>query len=254
MKIFKAIIATVMVMAIMLGTVNVAMAEMYKKPAEAVVISTNVSIREKTNENADRIARLSNGDKVNIVGESGRWYIIDMSTFNQPELNGKLGYALKQYFLKNPKWITLTADETYLWADPWGSGISNGSKSKGAKMLVLMETNDWFVVQTRDDSAGSSFIKKSDVYQSGNTSNGTNNFVPGTTQNGYGAGTYMVKCDTLGVYPYPDDNVERVDFIHYGDIVTVLSFGEYFTKIKHSIGGIQCECYVHSQHLIKIAD
>lgn len=252
MKIFKAIIATVMVMAIMLGMVSTASAaEMYKKPVEAVVISTNVSIRERTQENADRIARLSNGDIVNIVGESGRWYIIDMSTFNQPELKGKLGYALKQYFLKNPKWITLTADETYLWADPWGSGISNGSKSKGAKMLVLMETNDWYVVQTRDDSAGSSFIRKSDV--NGN-SNGSSIIIPGATQNGYGAGTYMVNCNTLGVYPYPDDNVERVDFLHYGDIVTVLSKGDYFTKIKHAVNGVPCECYVHSQHLIKVAD
>ena len=254
MKIFKAIIATVMVMAIMFSTVTVAMAETkyYKQPAEAVVISTNVSVRERMNENADRIARLSNGDKVNIVGESGRWYIIDMSTFNQPELIGVYGYALKQYFLKNPKWITLTADETYLWADPWGTGISNGSKSKGTKMLVLMETAEWYVVQTRDNSAGSSFIKKSDVYQNGNTSTGTNVIVPSVQQNG--AGTYMVKCDTLGVYPYPDDNVERVDFIHYGDIVNVLSVGDYFTKIKHEINGISCECYVHSVHLIKVAE
>lgn len=246
----KIFLTVMMVVVMLLGSVaNVALAETkyYKQPEEAIVVSTSVSIRAKTNEESDRLAKMSNGDWVKIIGENGRWYIIDL-TYNYPDWNGSYGYALKQYFVKNPEWITLTAEETYLWADPWGTGISNGSKVKGTKMLVLMETAEWYVVQTRDNSAGSSFIKKSDVYNGGFTIGNS------TSENKYGAGTYMVKCDTLGVYPYPDDNVERVDFIHYGDLVTVLTVGDYFTKIKHEINGISCECYVHSEHLIKVAE
>lgn len=216
----------------------------------AVVISTSLSIRSQTDTDSTKLAGLKNGNTMLVVAQVGDWYQIDLASIG---LEPGYGYARKQFIALNPRFVVTTLPETMLWADPWGSGLSVGSKERGTEMLVLNENAEYYLVQCRESTAGSAFIRKSDIH--GGAVSGT----PDTNGNvvfqpGNGAGRYLVNCQTLGVYPKPDDNVNRIDFLHRGDIVTVLELGEYFTKIAHNMNDVPCEAWVHTQYLLKTVE
>ena len=271
--IFKKVVAMCLVCFLMFGTfapANEAKAVQKKEPLAmyqkmGIVTCTNVSIRTEPDTRASRYTRLENGTSVLILGEWDKdWYIIDLKYLGQGEGQG---YALKEYIATNTYYITLN-ESTVLWADPFGSGIANGEKSKGATMLVLSETPQWFVVQTKETSAGSSFIKKSGLdymitesdgtvgspvqgnQTTGNTSNntGNNQFVNVPSQNNQ----YVVTARTLAVRSEPDDNKAEIGYLHNGDIVNVIRYGEYFTSIEYVMAGQITECWVHTRYLKKI--
>lgn len=233
-----------------------------------IVTCTNVSIRTEPDTRASRYTRLENGANVLILGEWDKdWYIIDLKFIGQGEGQG---YALKEYIATNTYYIVLH-ESTVLWADPFGSGIANGEKSKGAKLLVLSETPQWLVVQTKESSAGSSFIKKSGLdYEipgnevidgdspsnwpsgwptTGNNSSGSNNQFTNVPAND---NQYVVTATTLAVRSEADDNKEAVGFLHNGDVVKVIRYGEYFTSIEYVMAGQITECWVHTKYLKKI--
>ena len=207
-----------------------------------IVTSTTVSIRISPSVNAEKYCTLRNGDEVAIVGETGDWFIINLEALEMG-LQGH-GYARRQYI--NPATYLYTLPKTViLWADTWGSGVANGEKTAGTTLRVLSENAEWLCVQTRDSSAGSSFIRKSDLGQSTWIPNG--NVQANTT-----AGLYVVTASTLAVRSYPDDEKEAVGFLHNGDTVTVIQWGDYFTSIEYVMAGRITECWVHTQYLKKV--
>ncbi|MBO5143326.1 MAG: SH3 domain-containing protein [Clostridia bacterium] len=217
------------------------------------VICTSCSLREQPDTSSTRYASLKNSTVVSILGESGEWYAIDLAVIEQEGI----GYIFKKYIRADPYYITLPKT-VILWADPFGSGKANGEKDKGNELLVISETAEWYCVQTRESSAGSSFIRKSDlgIYSGSNQGYQDDYYCENDYYDGndyyYGAGTYMVKCTTLGVYPEPNDDLKRIGFLHYQDKVQVLELGDYFTKISYNLDGTNVVAYVHTEHLIKV--
>lgn len=247
-KFFAAIMVAIVLITSVAGTARAA--EQIANN-NAIVISSSVSVRVSTDTNSTRLASLKNGNTMLVVAQVGDWYQIDLSSIG---LEPGYGYARKQFIALNPRYVECTLNETVLWADPWGTGLSVGTKGKDDILLVLYETADWYMVQCRESTAGSAFVRKSDIHGgavSGVPDTNNGNFIFHT---GNGAGKYFVNCTTLGVYPTPDDNVNRVAFLHNGDVVEVLEFGDYFTKIKYELKGTPCECYVHSKYLLKVAE
>lgn len=207
-----------------------------------IVVSTTVSVREEPDTRSDRYTKLSNGNLVQIVGEVGDWYIIDLTSLGFKEGEG---YALKNYIDTDVYYITLS-DTVKLWADPFGTGVANGEKNKGTQMLVLYENAEWYVVQTRENSAGSSFIRKKDLNNSGQQ----NSYISSSANKK--DNLYVVTAKSLRVRNNPDDAEKAVGFLHNGDVVKVIRIGEYYTSIEYEIAGQITECWVHTEYLKKI--
>lgn len=263
--VFKKLVAMCMVCFVMFGTfssMKEAKAVQKAGPMSTyqkmgIVTCTNVSIRKEPDTRAGRYTRLENGDSVMIAGEWDKdWYIVDLKYLGQGEGQG---YALKEYIATNTYNIILN-ESAILWADPFGSGIANGEKTKGTTMLVLAETADWFVVQTREFSAGSSFIQKSGLDYtivgddvSLNNGVGSNNIINNNqTPIQFSNNLYVVTARSLAVRSEADDNEEAVGFLHNGDVVKVIRYGDYFTSIEYVMSGQITECWVHTQYLKKI--
>lgn len=211
-----------------------------------IVTSTTVSIRKEMDVKADRYCSLKNGDEVIIAGETGAWYIIDLRSPAIGQVEEGYGYALKKYINVRAYWFTLPNTVT-LWADTWGSGVANGEKTAGTTMLVLSENSQWLCVQTRDTSAGSSFIRKADLNQGSGCASTESTFV---TEGD--AGAYVVTANTLAVRSEPNDDQKAIGFLHNGDVVEVIRWGDYFSSIKYTWAGQVTECWVHSVYLKKI--
>lgn len=210
------------------------------------VTSTRASVRELPDTNAKRYCYIQNGDEVSVLGEHGDWYIVDLQTLNlseQPEQ--AYGYVLKKYLSFTLSQITLTNTVT-LWADPWGSGIANGEKVKGTVLTVLSETDQYFCVQTNDGKAGSSFLKKSDIYCQQDsffpTSSTSTYITPTSTQ-------AVVTATSLKVRRNAIEDDPAVGFLHTGDVVTVLQWGDSLTAIVYEVAGQPAECWVHTEYL-----
>lgn len=240
----KKVTSLVMVMVLLLTTLcGFANAESQMVSGmNALIVSTRASVRVDTNTNSDRIVSLKNGEQMLVVGEKNGWYIVDRASIGQGEGQG---YILKKYVQLYPNYITLVKDVT-LWADPWGTGLANGSKSEGTIMLVLAETADWICVQTNDGAAGASFISKAELY--GTTSYPQGNIDP------YNRPKAVVVCSTLAVRRTPNDEAEPVGFFHNGDVLEIVTRGEYFTGIVWEFSGQKTECWVHTEHLQELLE
>ena len=203
-----------------------------------IVTSTRVSVRKDAKEKASRICYLQNGDTVLIVGENSEWYVVDLSSIGQGQ---GTGYALKKYINPDAYYIKLVKGVT-LWSSPWETEHSNGYKDAGTVMLVLAEDSEWYCVQTCDSTAGSSFIKKSELHDTVNSSS-----EPTSMRK-----NYVVVCSTLAVRSEPNDDLKAVGFLHNGDVITVIEYGDYFSAIEYEWAGQITKCWVHSEHIKEI--
>lgn len=134
----------------------------YRYGWTGIVICTNISVRESPSTSAKRYGQLHNGDVVKILDQDDAWYTIDLSTCGFKDIFEGYGYIKKSLVKITPYWI-VTTKYTPVYADPWGSGMSNGEMATGTPMLVISENNYFLCVQTRGTSAGSSFIRRSDI-------------------------------------------------------------------------------------------
>lgn len=236
------ILFVVFFVAIVAGFVCYAKAETY---TEGVVQSSRVSIREAPDTKANRIVSLVNGEPVEIVGQQGDWYLINLLPING--IDG-VGYALKWYFDTNGYYLTVPV-EVFVYVDPFGTTDLNGEKSAGTTFRVLNENESWYVVQLNDGQAGSGFIRKADLAGKPST--------PGSFQNSTsvsGGFRAVVTADTLALREKPDDSVEPFRYYHNGDVVQVLEWGDYFVKIASDRAGQPVAAYVHTQWLQRILE
>ena len=137
----------------------------YQYRWSGIVICTNISIRESPSTSAKRYGQLHNGDVVTIVGENNGWYTILLSSTGLKDIpldEGAVGFAKSSLIKSNPGWIVLT-QYTNVYDDPWWTGNSNGEFVSGTPLLVKSENEYFYCVQTKGSTAGSSFIRKSDV-------------------------------------------------------------------------------------------
>ena len=244
-KRFVTFVAIALVLVSFFGVIGNAKADSY--PKQGMVICTSISVRQEPNTSAERYTRLSNGAVVKIIGETGSWYIVDLNMIGQGEGQG---YCLKRYIDTDVYYITLP-ETVVAYAHPFDNAKANGEFNKGTRKLVLDENEEWLVIQTRDDSAGSSFIKKSDLFANGgNGSNMQQTQINGRSTSG---NQYVVTVPkSLAVRSVPDDNEKAVGFLHNGDLVTVIQYGDYFSSIEYELAGQITECWVHSEYLKKV--
>lgn len=130
-----------------------------------IVVCSNLSLRSEPNIRASKIASLSNGDIVPIMGEMGDFYIVNIALLDNVKASAdvdKFGYVLKQYVNTNPYYITLVRS-TEIWSNAWGIGPAVAEKVKGTKLLVVAENENWYSVQLKSKTAGVGFIKKSEL-------------------------------------------------------------------------------------------
>jgi len=205
----------------------------------AVIVSTRASVRVEMDTNSKRIVSLTNGEQMFVTGEKNDWYIIDRASIGQGEGEA---FILKRYVKLYPNYITLPKEVT-LWADPWRTGIANGSKSKGTILLVLSESSEWLCVQTNDLQAGASFISKAELYGM------ENSFTNQDVIDLYNRPKAVVACNTLAVRRNQNDAEEPIGYLHNGDIVEIVTRGAYFTGVVWEIAGYKTECWVHTKHL-----
>lgn len=262
-KILKIFLALVFVSIFTMFAFYAVEAKADYKAKEGIVTSSRVWVRDTPDYNSKNYVTIHNGDKVKIIDEFGDWYVIDKASIGG---EGK-GYALKQFIHVGA--YEIEVDTTViLWADPWGSGVANGEKYSGTKFLVLAETEDYYCVQTTDDSAGSSFIKKSDLYNPKFYVPGTNtttspnqgaqllgpqdDSLQNTSSNNVGS-AYKVITNTVAVRETPADNANVVAVLNYGDVVNVIVVAENYTSIIYNTtDGKQFVGWVLTPYLEKI--
>ena len=241
----KKVISLVLVVAMLLGTLcgYASASTKLVSGMNALVVSSRASVRVDTDIKSDRIVSLKNGEQMIVVGEKNGWYIVDRMSIGQGE---GYGYILKRYVKLHPNYISLPKEVT-LWADPWGTGLANGSKSEGTILLVLAETTEWLCVQTNDNAAGASFISKAELY-------GGNFSSQNTAIDPYNRPKAVVVCSTLAVRRTPNDEAEPVGFFHNGDVLEIVTRGEYFTGVVWEFSGQKTECWVHTEHLQELLE
>ena len=138
----------------------------YYSERTGTVICTQLTVRSTPSTNGKSCGKLKNGQTCTIIGRTGDWYIIDLASCGFKNYPEGTGYAKASLIVEDPRWIVLTK-YTVMYADPWSMQKSNGEQS--SRVLQVISENEWlYCVQTRETTAGSSFILKSDVGQYSN--------------------------------------------------------------------------------------
>ncbi|MDD2647279.1 MAG: hypothetical protein PHI27_01345 [Eubacteriales bacterium] len=128
-------------------------------PCPGTVISHNASLRESAKTSATRLASVMNGEELTVLGEDGDFYYCEYVNSK-----GKVfdGYILKVYMMADPEYIVLRKGNTALYAAPMYTDKRVGSMGAYEKLLVIDETDKYWIVNLRDASAFVS--KKSSVW------------------------------------------------------------------------------------------
>jgi len=227
-------------------------AEVYEKkePIESIVIANQISVRVEPDARSQRIAYVKNSSELFVVGQDGKWYIIDLQRSGIDGGDYEYGYVQARYVVTDGYNIVVNGS-LQLYADPW-SGMCNGERTSGATLFVIYETENWLVVQTNDEKAGSSFVRKSDA---GLYSWEEPTYYDELTKvqvkvdpstRGYVSPTYdYPECNTywsvmhdkdgvsVALREYPDLSTEKLVIIHSGDIVRLISDNGEFAFVTY---------------------
>lgn len=220
----RKLVTTILLIAIMMGAVS-ALAD----GNTAVVISNSISIRVEPKTSATKLFTAKNGNELVIAYETGDWYCIDLkaSGFNS---DYEFGFVRKDYVVTGGYYIILNKT-AYLYDSPW-STKRNGERVKGDRIFVKGEHGEWLIVQTTVGSAGTSFIRKSEVdfyYEQPQEPEGY--VVPETV-----TGRWMVDTRekyTVGIRQYTNLMGEVYAYIHSGDEVEVIDVQGNFAYVRY---------------------
>lgn len=135
----------------------------YQYNRSGTVHCSRVTVRSAPDSSSSGYGKLRNGQTCTIVGETGGWWIIDLSSCGFADHTYGYGYAKRDLISLDPSWIVVDP-YTYLYTDPWYSGKLNGEQYDRV-YLVISESAEFYCVQCTEDAAGSSFIRKYDVPQ-----------------------------------------------------------------------------------------
>lgn len=133
----------------------------YQYSHYGTVHCSQLTVRSSPSTGASAYGKLKNGQTCEIVGETGEWWIIDLGSCNFDSYQSGYGYAKRDLITIDPVWIAIQP-YTILYIDPWYTAKHNGEQLERV-YLVLSESPDFYCVQCTEDTAGSSFIRKSDV-------------------------------------------------------------------------------------------
>ncbi len=180
--------------------------DMYLYPFEryGTVICTQLTVRSAPSTGATEYGKMKNRQNCRIVGEYQTWFMVDLASIGITNSQASYGFVQASLIKEDPAWIVLTK-YTYMYTDPWNSYIpkQNGQQS-GRVLLVISENDEFYCVQCREGTAGSSFIHKWDVGQY------TKDGMP----------SYVVVGDKVPMY---DTNWNLVEELSYYTIVKVLN-------------------------------
>ena len=279
----------VLTLIICIFCVSVCMAEQYNI---GFVTCTNLTVRETPASNGKKVTGLKNGDYVVITGSeynSSRgesfYKVISKEAWDAGTRDTQ-GYVLEQFVQTGIKRYINCTSFTNFYALP-GSRIAVAGNSDGPylildEMTTLMNGSQetWYGVQPRSGFGCSSAVRASEVSapftmpedeqfmysvmgyypESGDQTGYVEPVQPvnppsQTGVNGlYNGCQALVNCNTLAVRANPDDNLESLGFLHNGDIVQVYQVGEYYSSIYYDYKGVKVIGYVHTEHLLAIAN
>ena len=119
-----------------------------------VVIAQRISQRESQSLSGKLVQNINNGEAVTILSEDNGWFNVTY--------NGKEGWVVSDYVVENPVYITLRNSNTAAFSYPNSDSKKVGSLTKYTKLLVISQTDNYWVVNLRQASA---FIsKKAEVW------------------------------------------------------------------------------------------
>ena len=134
---------------------------------DAVVISKTVSIRPEQNANAKAVTKLNFGDHVAVMSLGNGWCECFLS-----ETDGLTGYALEDYLLLDPAYIT-TEESTPVYAWQARTAKRVGLLGRGETYPIIRMEGDWLLISLRGaagwilrpsgDATGTARMKTSDV-------------------------------------------------------------------------------------------
>lgn len=205
----------------------------YRSRWTGIVMCTNITVRMSPSTSAQKYGQLHNGDVVRIVEQLDGWYAIDLKTSGLKDAPDGVGYIKSSLVKSNPYWI-VTTQYTPVYSDPWGTGNSNGEISVNTPMMVVSENNYYYCVQTRPQSAGSSFIRKYDVGR-----------FSAECEPGYA----VVVDGPIYAYSYFDPGYQLGKLESF-EVVQVVEWGEWNTHIFYTKkDGTYYDAYVPSMNL-----
>ena len=134
---------------------------------DAVVISKNVSVRPSQNANAKAVTRLNYGQRFAAMPLGNGWCEVYLS-----ETEGMAGYALEDYLLVNPAFITLEeSTPVYAWQARNAKRVgllATGEtypiiRTEGSWMLISLRGAAGWIVRPNGDPTGTAGMRTSDA-------------------------------------------------------------------------------------------
>ena len=134
---------------------------------DAVVISKNVSVRPSQNANAKAVTRLNYGQRFAAMPLGNGWCEVYLS-----ETEGMAGYALEDYLLVNPAFITLEeSTPVYAWQARNAKRVgllATGEtypiiRTEGSWMLISLRGAAGWIVRPDGDPTGTAGMRTNDV-------------------------------------------------------------------------------------------
>ena len=135
----------------------------YQYYRTGTVVCSQLTVRNSPSTNGKEYGKMKNGQTCVILGEYDEWFMIDLSSIGVS--SGGYGFAKSALIKEDPAWIVLTK-YTYMYTDPWNYyGAKRNGEQTGRVCLIISENQDFYCVQCKENSPGSSFIRKYDVGQ-----------------------------------------------------------------------------------------
>ena len=134
---------------------------------DAVVISKNVSVRPSQNANAKAVTRLNYGQRFAAMPLGNGWCEVYLA-----ETEGMAGYALEDYLLVNPAFITLEeSTPVYAWQARNAKRVgllATGEtypiiRTEGSWMLISLRGAAGWIVRPNGDPTGTAGMRTNDV-------------------------------------------------------------------------------------------
>ena len=197
------------------------------------VVCSQLTLRSTPSTSGKEYGKLKNGQTCVILGEYDEWFIIDLSSVG---ISGDYGFAKSALIKEDPAWIVLT-QYTYMYTDPWeyDDAKRNGEQS-GRVCLVISESRAFYCVQCKENSPGSSFIRKRDVGQ----------------YSQYGQNLHVVAEADVPVYEAPFGGGTK-DVLGRFTIVNVDAYSDIYCHVTVNTGEAnQYDGWVESRYLQRI--
>ncbi|MBX3112137.1 MAG: SH3 domain-containing protein [Fimbriimonadaceae bacterium] len=114
------------------------------------VTGTNIIVRSGASTSSSRVAMVSSGDTVTVVGEKNGWYKVKTS-------DGETGYIRADLLggkSSSSNTMTVVKDQVLVRSKPTTKSSRVGNLSQGEKVVVLGKTNGWYKIRLESGKTG----------------------------------------------------------------------------------------------------